>query len=89
MDYYYCALESLDYGRIDKLNKLKNAKTFYDDVRKYTKNIVSDHAIGRWQCLAEVRKKELDTGMEKYISRICYDNDGRRYYEVSERPLDL
>ena len=56
---YNFAIEKHDYSRIDKLNKLTNKETFWDDVRRLTRYITSDHAIGRWQCLAENRYKEL------------------------------
>lgn len=56
---YSSAIEKRDYSKIDKLNNLANKETFWNDVRKLTKNITSDHAIGRWQCLAEQRYKEL------------------------------
>ena len=58
MDYRF-ALEKRDYSKIDKLNNLVNKETFWEDVRKLTKNVVSDHAIGRWQHLAEIRFREL------------------------------
>lgn len=50
-------------SRIDKLNALTNINTFYDDVRKITRNVKSDHAIKRWQCLADARFNELTHGM--------------------------
>lgn len=56
---YGKAIEARDYAKIDKLNKLTNKETFWNDVRKLTKNVTSDHAIGRWQCLAEHRYNEL------------------------------
>jgi hypothetical protein len=58
MDYSY-AMEKHDISRIDKLNKLNNINTFWDDIRKLTKNIKSDHSIKRWQCLADNRYNEL------------------------------
>ena len=54
------AIEQKDYARIKKLMQLKNAQTFWSDVRKLTKRIESDHAINRWQCLAELRYKTLN-----------------------------
>ena len=57
------AIEGRDFARIDKLNKLNNPATFWDDVRKLTRNVTSDHTIHRWQCLAECRFAEL-TGTE-------------------------
>lgn len=56
---YNNAIENRDYKRIYKLNQLENPKTFWDDVRKITKRIVTDHALGRWQTLAEVRYEEI------------------------------
>lgn len=57
------AIEAMDHRRIDKLNDLKNPETFWDDVRKLTKAVKSDHSIKRWQILAEGRYREL-TGEE-------------------------
>ena len=88
MDYGYCVMERRDYGRIDKLNRLENPETFWDDVRKYTKNIVSDHVIGRWQCLAEIRYEELETGMEKYIRFSGFNKETACCYEIAERPIN-
>ena len=56
---YLSAIEKRDYSKIDKLNRLTNKETFWDDVRKLTKYVTSDHAIHRWQCLAEQRYSEL------------------------------
>ena len=56
---YLVAIERRDYSKIDKLNSLTNKETFWDDVRKLTKAVTSDHAIGRWQCLADQRYNEL------------------------------
>lgn len=53
------AIEVHDISRIRKLNELTNADTFWDDVRKLTKRITSDHSMHRWQCLAERRYEEL------------------------------
>ena len=53
------AIEKQDIWRIDKLNAITNIETFWDDVRRYTRYIKSDHSIGRWQCLAEIRYEEL------------------------------
>lgn len=53
------AIERQDIGRIGKLNKLTEPKTFWADVRKLTRNTHSDHALGRWQVLAEIRYEEI------------------------------
>ena len=57
---YNRAIEKRDYSKIDKLNNLTNKETFWDDVRKFTKNVTSDHSINRWECLAEYRWNELN-----------------------------
>ena len=56
---YSRAIEKRDFAKIDKLNTLINIETFWDDVRKFTKNVASDRAIHRWECLAEERYNEL------------------------------
>lgn len=58
MDYSW-AMENRDIAKIDKLNKLTNPNTFWDDIRKLTRNVTSDHSIKRWQILAEARYREL------------------------------
>ena len=56
---YDYIIERRDVQKIDKLLSLKNPDTFWDDVRKFTRNVSSDHAIRRWQGLAEIRFDEL------------------------------
>lgn len=56
------AIERRDVGRINKLNGLTDIKTFWDDVRKITKRLEGDHALNRWQALAEIRYDELKKG---------------------------
>ena len=41
------AIYNSDYRKIEKLNKLNNIDTFWDDVRKLTKKVYSDFSIGR------------------------------------------
>lgn len=52
-------IEYHDINRINKLNTLNDANTFWNDVRGFTKYITSDHSLRRWQILAENRYKEL------------------------------
>lgn len=52
------AVEKRDFKRIEKLNKLTDKKTFWSDVKKLVGG-ASDHALSRWQCLAEARYEEL------------------------------
>lgn len=56
---YTWEIETRDRAKIDKLNNLCNVSTFWDDVRKLTRNVKSDHSIKRWQILAEARYREL------------------------------
>ena len=56
---YYVALEVRDYAKIDKLNNLTDINTYWEDVCKLTKQVKSDHSLGRWQALAEIRYSEL------------------------------
>ena len=58
MTYEY-AMENRDYAKIDKLNALVDPATFWDVVRKLTRNVRSDHSLRRWQILAEQREREL------------------------------
>ena len=59
MTYNEWIMEKRDIARITKLNELNNASTFWADVKKLTKNTTSDHALNRWQALAEVRYREI------------------------------
>lgn len=59
MTYNEYVMERRDIGRITKLNTLTDPKTFWADVRKLTRNIYGDHALGRWQVLAEIRYGEI------------------------------
>lgn len=72
MTYRYSVLENRDCGKIDKLNKLTNKDTFWEDVRKLTKNVTNDHSIHRWECLADMRWNELITGCEDVRTEIDY-----------------
>lgn len=61
---YKRATTKSDMTKIDKLNGLKDINTFYDDVRRITKNVHSDSTIRAWQRLSEQRYDELLTGIE-------------------------
>ena len=56
------AYEKRDFKRIEILKTLNNKETFWQDIQKYTKNLTSDHALNRWQCLAEQRYEEITEG---------------------------
>ena len=62
--YNYLASEKSDYKRIDKIiNAFESGKitkeNYWDIIRKFTKGIATDHAINRWQIIAEVSYKHL------------------------------
>lgn len=54
------ATETRDVSKIEKLWSLTSKDTFYEDVRKLTKRVTSDHGIKRWQILADIRAKEME-----------------------------
>ena len=56
---YNNVIEQRDFKRIYRLNNLTDPKTFWGEVRRLTRNTHSDHALGRWQVLAEIRYDEL------------------------------
>ncbi len=57
---YDFAMEARDYGKIDKLNKLEDPETFWDDVRRLTRGVKSDHGLRRWEILSEIRYREIN-----------------------------
>lgn len=59
MTYYGNILEKRDIKRIDKLNTIQNLDEFWDNVRRFTKNITSDASLRRWEILSEIRYEEL------------------------------
>lgn len=58
--YDNCVSEANDISKIKKLLTITSLENYWDNVRKFTKNVYSDHSIGRWQCLAEMREIQLD-----------------------------
>ena len=62
---YNVAFEKMDINRINKLNALTDANNFWDNVRKFTKNIHTTHALRRWEILADIRYTELTDGGTK------------------------
>lgn len=64
---YSVAIEKRDINKIDKLNSIVDLSGYWDEVRKLTRDVKSDHSISRWQCLAELRFNELkDIYIERY-----------------------
>jgi hypothetical protein len=56
--YIQCSLENADIKKIDKIiNGIKdgeiNKNNLFEEVRKLTRNITSDHSIKRWQIIVE------------------------------------
>lgn len=64
MDYKYAG-SYIDIKRIDKLNKLTDPNSFWKEIDKLTKNLVSLSAINSWNYLARIRYKELIEETEK------------------------
>lgn len=58
----YPIMYKSDIKIVEKLQKLTNTETFWDDVRKLTKRIHSDRYISRWQIYAEIRFNILTKG---------------------------
>lgn len=58
MNYSY-AVEKRDIARIDKLNKIVDLANYWDVIKSITSSIKTNHALKRWQVLAEVRYNEL------------------------------
>ena len=56
-----CVCEKADIAKIEKLNRLTDRATFWASVRKLTRRVTSDHSIGRWQALADMRFEELSS----------------------------
>lgn len=57
-DAYSRAIENRDISKIDKIyNGIESGKitkeNFWDNIRKFTKSVTSDHAISRWNCLSD------------------------------------
>lgn len=44
---------------IDKLNTLNNPATFFQDVRRFTRQITTDHNIRTWERFSEIRYNEI------------------------------
>lgn len=87
MTYKYNTLENRDCSKIDKLNKLTNKETFWDDVRKLTRNVTSDHSIHRWQCLAEKRFNEIITGREDVRTEFDYGKPIRYFDRMTGKEI--
>lgn len=55
-----CIAEARDRGRVDKLIEIGRDE-FWEHVRHLTCRTSSDHALGRWQALADQRWEQLTT----------------------------
>lgn len=65
MEFEKVVVEYNDISKVRRLNELKNPITFFDDVRKMTKNTKSDHGVKRWQILSEIRYEEILKDLKK------------------------
>ncbi|MGL5433779.1 MAG: hypothetical protein ACRDBO_00080 [Lachnospiraceae bacterium] len=62
---YQLIRESADRKKIDKIADGIEAgkitkENFWDSIRKFTKNVYSDHSIGRWQIISEWFYEQLN-----------------------------
>lgn len=57
MEYY--VMEKQDYARIKKLRTLHNIDTIYEDAKRFTSRVRSDHSLSRLAILIEARRGEL------------------------------
>lgn len=68
-------IEKRDRARIEKLLKLTDKATFWESVRKLTKNITSCRSLRRWQILAEARYDQLQKADTLKLARQLYWHD--------------
>lgn len=84
MEFEEVVLEYNDISKVRRLNELKNPITFWDDVRKMTKNTKSDHGIKRWQILSEIRYeeilKDLKKEFEMYLNAIKSNGTNKKTF---------
>lgn len=84
MEFEKVVLEYNDISKVRRLNELKNPITFFDDVRKMTKNTKSDHGIKRWQILSEIRYeeilKDLKKEFEMYLNAIKSNGTNKKTF---------
>lgn len=59
MDIYKYAYNKTEAKIIEKLNMLNNPETFFNDVRRFTKNIHTNRLINIWECFSEIRYNEI------------------------------
>lgn len=59
MDVYRYAYNKTEAKIIEKLNSLHNPETFFNDVRRFTKNIHTDRLINIWECFSDIRYAEI------------------------------
>ena len=57
---YEHALTKWDHAKIDKLNKLTNTETFWEDVYQLRKRVTKKYTLHCWGRLAKIRWKELN-----------------------------
>lgn len=59
MDIYKYAYNKTEAKIIEKLNTLNNPETFFNDVRRFTRQITTDHNIKTWERFSEIRYNEI------------------------------
>jgi len=66
MAYNKIIVENQDIQKVSKIiNGISSGKitkdNIYSETRRFTKNVTSDHSIGRWQIIFEWFDKQLNT----------------------------
>lgn len=93
MEFEKVVMEYNDISKVRRLNELKNPITFWDDVRKMTKNTKSDHGIKRWQILSEIRYKEILKDLKKefkmYLNAVKSNNGTNKKTFLSKIDKDF
>ncbi len=71
---FFYATEKRDMAKIEKLLTIKTLNNFYEQVRKFTKNVIGDHSIRAWERLAELRYIQID--LQQNYDRETLKNKG-------------
>ena len=88
MDFYSNVIEKRDISKIQKLNKITSLNGYWDEVRKLTKGVSSDHSIHRWQCLAEIRYEELKAQEQELQKQTNPERPGNALDKLNQKLED-
>lgn len=94
-DLSHYIVESADREKVMQLERLTDPETFWDDVSRFTSRVTSDHALSRWQILAEARMKQIQLGIgieDKTLGQTVQKSElGQTVYksEQTNLPFDI